>query len=152
MIQLRDSILIGVPPERVWAWLNDLPEHYAAWHPDHVACRYERGDSLEAGAVLYIEERLHRRLHRFRLRATEVVPDRVVRYRDHGFAGAFQLEPTNGGTCFTAELTLGIRTPVIERVLDAVARGLLARRLAALQTHMREEGENLKRILESGGR
>lgn len=152
MIRLRDSILIDVPPERVWAWLNELPTHYREWHPAHVTCRYDRGECLEVGAVLYVEEYFHERVHRLRLRATEVVPGRVMRYRNHGFTGAFLLEPANGGTCFTAELNFGIRTPVIGHLLDALLQRVLGSRLAAFQTHMREEGENLKRVLEREAR
>lgn len=148
MIRLRDSILIDVPPDRVWAWLNDLPSHYREWHPAHVTCRYERGTSLVVGAVLYVEEYLHQRLHRLRLRATEVVPGRVLRYRSRGFRGAFVLELAEGGTRFTAELDFGTRTPVIAFVLDALLRTLLGRQLAAFQAHMGEEGQNLKRLLE----
>jgi hypothetical protein len=148
MIALRHSILIHAPPARVWAWLNELPLHYREWHPAHVACRFDRGDSLQVGAGLCIEEYLHGRLHRLRLRATEVTTNRLMRYRNHAFAGAFILEPADGGTRFTAELTFGLRAPVIGNVLDAIARRLLARRLAAMQVHMREEGDNLKRLLE----
>jgi hypothetical protein len=148
VIQLRESILIDVPPERVWGWLGELPDHYRAWHPAHVSCRYEHGRRLEVGTVLYVEEYLHHRLHRLRLRATEVVPNRLLGYRGRGFAGAFRLEPANGGTRFTAELDLGTRAPVVGHVLDAVIRLLLGRRLAAMRSHVREEGENLKRLLE----
>lgn len=152
MIRLRDSILIDVPPERVWAWLVELPAHYRAWHPAHVTCRYERGTSLEVGAVLYVEEELHGRRHRLCLQATEVIPGRVMRYRSRGFRGAFLLEPVTGGTRFTAELDFGIRTPGIGSALDAIMRRVLAGRLAAFRTHMRQEGENLKRVLEREAR
>jgi uncharacterized protein YndB with AHSA1/START domain len=148
MIRLSDSIIIQAPPERVWAWLGELPAHYRDWHPDHVACRYERGTTFDVGAVVHIEERLHGRMHRFRLRATEIVPGRVIRYRDRLFGGAFLLEPVNGGTRFTAELEFGLRTPIIGQMLDRILRPALTRRLAALETHMREEGVNLKRLLE----
>ena len=59
MIELRDSTFIEVPPEQVWAWLEEMPPHYRQWHPDHVACRYEDGRVLRTGTVLYVEERLH---------------------------------------------------------------------------------------------
>jgi hypothetical protein len=152
MIRLTDSILIEASPERVWAFFDDLPTHYREWHEDHVTCRYELGKCLQVGAVLYVEERLHGRLHRLRLRATEVVPGRVMRYRSHGFSGAFLLEPAHGGTRFTAELHFGTSAPVIGYVLDALLRTVLGRRLAAFQTHMREEGESLKRLLEPDAR
>lgn len=148
MILLRDSIVIGAPPERVWAWLEHLPENYRAWHPAHVGCHYDHGTSLEVGTVLYVEERLHGRLHKLRLRATDVVPARALHYRSRGFRGAFLIEPSNGATRFTAELAFGIQAPVIGAALDAVLLRLLKRRLEALRTHMREEGGNLKRLLE----
>ena len=150
MIELRDSTFIEVPPEQVWAWLEEMPLHYRQWHPDHVACRYEDGRVLRTGTVLYVEERLHGRLHRLRLRATEVVPGQVVRYASRGFAGAFVIVPEGDGTRFTAELSFGIRAPIVGRVLDAMAGFTLRSRLEAFRTHMREEGENLKRLLEQG--
>lgn len=150
MIRLRSEVLVEAPEERIWAWLNDLPTHYRAWHPDHLECRYARGERLEAGAVLIVAERLHGRVHHLRLLATEVQPPRIVRYRGRGFRGAFLLESVNGdATRFTAELAFGSRLPGLGSLLDALARRLLADRLAALQRHMREEGENLKRIMEA---
>jgi hypothetical protein len=148
VIRLRNTILIHAPPERVWAWLDDLPSHYRDWHPAHLTCRYERGQHLEAGAVLYTEELLHHRLHRLRLRATEVVAGRAVHYRGRGFTGAFLLEPVNGSTAFTAELAFGMRPGVLGDLLDWLLRRLLAGRLAALRTHLHEEGINLKRLVE----
>lgn len=152
MIRLRDSIQINVAPDRVWAWLDELPAHYRAWHPAHVTCRFERGDRLKAGAVLFVEERLHQRLHRLRLRATEVIPERLLRYRSLGYEGALVLEPATGGTRFSAELAFGVRTPVIGGLVDVVLRPFLAHVLPELQVHMREEGESLKRILEGEAR
>ena len=148
MIQLRDTILIHAPPGRVWTWLNELPSHYREWHPAHITCRYDRGKGLEVGAVLYTEELLHDRVHRLRLHATEVVPGRALHYRGPGFTGAFLLDPVNGSTSFTAELGFGVRLGILTPLLDTVVRRLLAGRLAALETHMHEEGVNLKRLVE----
>ena len=100
--------------------------------------------------MLHVEERLHGRLHRLRLRATEVVPGEVVRYASRGFAGAFIIAPEGDGTRFTAELSFGTRTPIVGRALDAVASFVLRSRLEAFRKHMHEEGENLKRLLEQG--
>jgi hypothetical protein len=149
MILLRNSVLIHVASHKVWSWLSDLPAHYRTWHPAHVTCRFERGERLEAGAVLYAEEVLHNRLHRLRLRATEVRPGRALRYRGKGFSGAFLLDPQNGSTVFTAELAFGLRLAALAPIVDAVLRTVLARRLTELQKHMHEEGVNLKRLLEA---
>lgn len=150
MIELRDSVVIHVPPERVWAWLSELPMHYREWHPAHVDGRYAQGDQLAVGALLQVDERLHGKPHSLKFRADVVVPHRLLRYSGRGFRGAFVLEPTEEGTRFTAELAFGLRLPFIERLLDRVLRRWLASRLSALQAHMREEGVNLKQLLEAG--
>jgi len=148
MIELRDTVMIAASPAKVWAWLSDLPTHYQQWHPAHTYCRYQRGNTLEKGTVLAVEENLHGRMHRLKLRATEVVPDRLLRYSSRGFRGAFVLEETTGGTRFTATVSFGSAMPWIGRLADRVLGRLFATRLAALQQHMREEGESLKEILE----
>lgn len=148
MIELRDTVLIEAPPEQVWAWLADLPHHYGAWHPAHRCCWYAKGHSLETGAVLVVEEELHGRPHRLRLRTTEVVPNRLLRYSSRGVRGAFRLEEANGGTQFTATLGFGVAVPILGRIADGVMGRVLGARLAAIEEHMREEGRNLKRLLE----
>jgi hypothetical protein len=37
MRQLTDSITVDASPDRVWAWLLGLAEHYIEWHRDHVS-------------------------------------------------------------------------------------------------------------------
>lgn len=151
MIRLRDTVTIGAPPERVWRWLDEMPRHYRDWHPAHLDCRYVRGDRLAAGAALHLVETLHGRRHSLTLRADRVVPARLLRYSGGGVRGAFILEPAGAATRFTAELEFGTRLPVVGRLIDALLRRLLARRLSAVETHMREEGLNLKRLLEAEG-
>lgn len=148
MIELRDSVFIQAPPEKVWEWFANLPNHYGVWHPAHGRCWYARGSVLEAGAVLTVEEELHGRQHRLSLRLTEIVPNRLLRYSRWGLRGAFLLEEVNGGTRFTATLGFGVALPLPGRVADRVLARVFATRLAAVQEHMREEGRNLKRLLE----
>lgn len=152
VIQLRDTILIETPPEKVWAWLCDLPDHYREWHPAHVRCWYESGRTLEAGTVFGVEEELHGRAHHLTLVATEVVPNRLLRYSSWGLRGGFLLEEANDGTHFTATLSFGVDAPLIGTLVDRVLGRLFATRLAAVQRHMHEEGRNLKRLLEHGHR
>jgi hypothetical protein len=99
--------------------------------------------------VLRVRERLHGKPHSLTLRADVVVPDRLVRYSGRGFRGAFILEPAGRGTRFTAQLEVGLPLPLIGRLLDPVLRRLMANRLSAVQEHMREEGQNLKHLLEA---
>ena len=102
MILLRDEVRIDATPAQVFDWLAHFQEHYLAWHPDHVECRYLRGSSiLEKDAILYVEEYLHGDLHRLKLRATEVIPDSRVEYTAGlGIGGAFEVQQREDGVLF----------------------------------------------------
>jgi len=63
--------------------------------------------------------------------------------------GAFEVIPRDNEVEFVAELGLGSDSPILGRAVDAFLRALFGRRLEAMRGHMREEGENLKKIIES---
>jgi hypothetical protein len=150
MIRLRDSIEIRTGASDIFEWFEDLPKHYRAWHPDHVVCRFDRGDAIRPGARLYAEEYLHGRLHRLRFSITDVALPWRVEYRiAPGLRGAFAAEETQDGTLFTAEIDLGFELPVLGGLIDRAFTTLFASRIRAIEEHMREEGENLKLIMES---
>jgi hypothetical protein len=149
MIMLQDTIDIRTSPEQVFTWLDHLPEHYLAWHPDHVACRFVKGDAFKEGSILYAEEYIHGKLHRLRFRATCIIPNSRLEYSLFpGMKGAMIIQPLNGMVRFTATLTFGTRVPMLGWLLDRALEPLLSRRLEAMRRHMQEEGENLKRLLE----
>jgi len=144
--QLRDSIQINSQPEPIWEWLAGLSEHYTQWHPDHVSARWERGEPNQVGSVLEAVEDLggHREVLRFEM--TSVDPPHGLTYRMRGPismllpGGSFVIVANDGGSLFAA--TISYR-------FGRVTERLFERRLAALKRHMKEEGENLKRIIES---
>lgn len=143
-MELRHTIEIGATPEVVYEWFLGLDRHYRTWHPDHRACEW-RSRRGEVGGVLYAEELIHGRLHRLRFRMTEVVPGRKLAFRVLGAVGwlvprgDFVVEEQPTGCRFSAGLTVR---------MGRLLRWLLPRHHRALVAHMREEGENLKRILE----
>lgn len=150
MIELHDSVVVRASPERVWDWLETLPEHYRQWHPGHLSARWVTGHGFRPGAVMEVEEVLHGRRHRLTLTCVDVEPGRSVRYRLFpGMGGTFDVEPVDGATRFTARLTAGTQAPVIGRVLDALLRTVLGSRFEVLRRHQAEEGVNLKALLES---
>lgn len=146
MRELRDSVEIDVPPERVWGWLERLADNYTDWHPAHVSARWERGAPNRVGSVLRAVEELggHREELRFELTAVE--PPRRFEYRLLGPisvllpGGAFTVGPSDGGSRFTAAISYRF---------GRLTERLFRSRTAMLRRHMSEEGENLKRILES---
>ncbi len=139
---LTDSVEIKAASEKILDFLTHLDKNYTAWHPDHVACYWIEGESMKKGSVLCAEEYLHGKLHKMKFRISKSEPT-VLEY-DILFPvslicpkGSFLIEP-RGGTClFTA--TLSFRPGMF-----SLFRG----RAEALKIHMKEEGENLKTLLE----
>jgi hypothetical protein len=149
---LRHEITIGTTPGQISSFFEAMDVNYRRWHPDHLLYRWEEGRGLREGVVVYFEEVIGGKMMRKRVVFTRIVPDRHVEF---AFTNrffrlimprmVFRYEPTDGGVVFTTENH--IRTGPIGAWLNR-------REFDAVREHMREEGENLKRILEgeeSGG-
>ena len=146
MRELSDSIQIESPPEPIWEWLCDLPEHYTDWHPDHVSAEWEHGEPMHVGSILRAIEDLGGTREVLRFEMTSVDPPNRFEYRIRGLVslllpgGAFAVVSEDRGARFTA--TISYR-------FGKLTERLFKQRTAALRKHMKEEGENLKRIIES---
>lgn len=150
VIRLVDRIFIRTKAERVFEWLGAMPDGYRMWHPAHVSCRVVRGSMLQQGSVVECKEYLHGKLHTLRLETRSFREDERLDYAIQGLGwGAFSVARVAEGVEFTAEIALGTNIPLVGWIVDAVLRMLFRGRIAAMRVHMREEGENLKRILES---
>jgi len=145
---LRSSVEIYAPPERVWRFLLQLADRYGEWHPDHVSARW-LGRPNEVGSVLEAVERIAGHEEKLRFELDSLEPPHRYSYRLRGPISAllprgdFQVDPLDGGSRFVA--TIQVR---LGRLMEILVR----KRAAALRAHMREEGESLKRIVESEGR
>ncbi len=149
MIVIQDTVTIKTTPADVFHWFEHLDEHYLSWHPCHVSCRYLKKHRLEVGAVLYAEEYLHDKLHKLKFNLTEVVPDQEFQYRVMpGIRGGFQFLENIKGVDVKAELQIGWDIPFIGAFIDMVMSFLFSGLIKVLKQHMREEGENLRTLLE----
>lgn len=152
-IVLIDSVEIGVSPERVFDFFLKMVDDvsYQSWHPaDHVSLHWIRGNPYEEGSIAYAEEYLHGKLHRLKFRISKVVPNREIEYvpvsrllRIFFPKNRFEIKPRGDSCIFTAEVHLRIG-----RIAKAFAKRKLEVGLSSIQKHMKEEGQNLKRILE----
>ena len=150
---LKDSIEINVAPEQVFDFLLQLVDDasYRAWHPgDHVAFRWLKGNPWKDGSIGYAEEYFHGKLHKFKFRVSKVVANRWVSYapvsrllRMFFPESSFHIEPSGKGCIFTGQVHLRIG-----RIAKTFAKRRLEQGLTSVRKHMKEEGENLKRILE----
>ena len=90
--------------------------------------------------------------YKLRFLVTKVIPNKRIEYipvsrfmRRYVPKNMFSMEPTGTGCVFTA--TVHLRLPLLPRLL---ARKSIERGLSGIRKHMKEEGENLKKILETG--
>lgn len=150
MITLRDTIEIKAHPSELFDWFSDLPRHYRAWHPDHVLCRFEGSKTLGPGARLYAEEILHGKLHKLHFTITDVRHPSRVGYRiAPGLRGSFIAQESGNGTLFTAEIDLGFEFPILGAMVDRLLRAFFTPIISVVEEHMKEEGVNLKHIMEA---
>lgn len=150
MIVLRDEIEIQASPEQIFGWLSQLDKYYLNWHADHVVCEFLDGVFFQEGAVVYIEEFLHGKLHKLKMRTTRYQPNKLLEYKILGMSswGCFAVEPGSSGTLFIAELHFGLSWTFLDKIVDLILERLLSVQLDAFRTHMKEEGQNIKAILE----
>lgn len=154
-VMVTDSIEIKTTPERIFAFLTSIvdDETYRAWHEgDHVRFRWIEGQPWAEGSVMYAEEYLHGRIHKLKFQVTRVVPDRRIEYAPVSrllrmfFPKNELIIEQRGESClFVASVTFRVGWIGKTFFGKAIERGL-----ASVRKHMREEGENLRRILEQG--
>jgi len=147
MITLTDSIEIKTTPEKIFDWFVHFEKNFKAWHPDHVECRWLKGEQFEEGSILYVEEYLHGKSHKIKFLGTKVEPHKKIEYTLLFPTsiilpkGSFLIEPKGESCIFTA--TLSFR-------FGKILSKLVKSRVEATKKHMREEGDNLKKLLEQG--
>ncbi|MDI6883195.1 MAG: SRPBCC family protein [Patescibacteria group bacterium] len=149
MITLKDSIEIKTTPEKIEEWLRNLGEYYKEWHPDHVKWVNVTG-GLDEGDIIYFEEYLHGKLHKFKCKITKIERNKkgVIEFKGLSFLerifaekGSFIIEPKEDSCIFTA--TLSSRFSWLISIF-------FKEMIEVVKKHMKEEGENLKRLLEKG--
>ena len=144
MITLRDTIEIRTTPEKIFEFFVNFEENFHDWHPDHVKCRWV-GKPAKEGSTLYVEEYLHGKLHKLKFLITKIEPNRKIRYRllfpisIICPKGSFIIKPKGESSVFTATLSFRFARLFTKLFKD---------RFDAIKKHMREEGENLKNLLE----
>jgi hypothetical protein len=145
MLTLEDSVNINASPEDIFNWFDNIVKNYKSWHKDHTAAEWGRGESFQEGSILYIEEKIGGKLEKLTFEVTKYVPNRLIEYKLLSSesvicsGGSFKVKPYSTGSCFTA--TLSFR-------FGYLLSKLMPAKLDAIKTHMKEEGENLKKILE----
>ena len=147
----KDSIEIETTPEKIWEFFTNLEQNYKAWHPkDHILFQWIKGKPMETGSIWYGEEVLGGKLAKLKGTIGEVIPNRKIVFKNSfpisSIFPKFEwlIEPKGSNSVFTA---MGyIRC---EGFFRLIAKKHFDAQIETGKKHVKEEGENLKKILES---
>jgi len=144
---IEDSVHLDASQARVWKWLVHLVDGYADWHPSHVSAEWIVGPPNRVGSVMRAVERLGDREEDLIFELTEIDPPSHFGYRigrSIGLLlprGSFDVQSDDAGGCwFTARIWYRF---------GRLTEKVLGERLSILRSHLEEEGENLKRLVEA---
>ena len=147
MAELKDTIIICEPPQKIYGWfINNFAKDYKKWHQEHISAKWKKGKNFAIGSILVAEEYLGGDMEKLRFKTTKNIPNRLIEYKVlfpesiicQG--GSFEFEPHQKGSRFTAMLKFRF---------GSVSAKIMSKKAEAIKKHMKEEGENLKKILEN---
>ncbi len=150
---LTHSIEINTTAEEIFRFIRNLDndENYKAWHTDHVSMHWSKGLPWQEGSVVYAKEYFGGKLHKLKFVVTKVVANREIEYvpvswfmKRYVPKLTFSVEPKNNVCIFTASTYY--RLPFLPMLY---AKKHIEKGLDGVRKHIKEEGENLKIMLES---
>ena len=151
---LEDTIKIKTTPEQIFSFLTSIidDDSYRSWHKeDHVSFRWIEGQPWTENSILYAEEYIHDKLHKFKFKVVKIEPFERIEYvpvsrflRKFFPKNEFRIEQKGHFCFFTASGTYRVGWIGKKFFKKAIDKGL-----SSVKKHMREEGENLKEILEN---
>lgn len=143
----QHTISIHSTPENIFRFFEDMEENYTLWHPQHICFRWEKCDGLKEGNISYFEEKIGDERFKTKVIYTRVIPGRYIEFvpvnrlmRIFLRKMTFRIEPDSSQCIFTAK--------VILKWVGPIAKKLNEKKFELIRRHMKEEGENLKTMLE----
>ena len=143
---LRNETWLRTTPNRIMEFFQAMESNYTRWHPDHHRFEWAKGRGIGEGVEFEIEEEIDGKSKRKRL-----VYKRVVNGHHIEFAPTskllrvllprilFRIIPDGDGCRLVQEVHVRI---------GPVGAWLNRKEFDKVRRHMREEGENLKTLLE----
>jgi uncharacterized protein YndB with AHSA1/START domain len=148
---LSDSIEIDTTPEKIWDFFTELDKNYKAWHPqDHILFKWTNGKPMESGSKWYGEEVVRGKVFKLKGTIGDVIPYRKIMFK-YSFpislvAPGFEwlIAPKGSRSVFTARSFLRAG-----ELFYKLSRKEMEEKIDMHNKHVKEEGQNLKKILES---
>jgi len=143
---LSQTTMIAAPAQRIFLFFDNSEENYTRWHPDHITFCWLQDGRQAVGNRFYFEERIHNKHHKHTMRYTKV-ERRVIEFVPDNFLlrlvlrrVRFIIEPVGAQCRFTQEVQI---------LIGPLGRRLNRASFSAVERHMREEGDNLKALMEA---
>ena len=143
---LADSVRIHTTPDRVFAFFEGMADDYLRWHPDHLSFRWVAGRGIAEGVTFHFEERIAGKLLRKTVRLTRVLPGRLIEFAPTN--RLFRLILPSIAFAIEIDGAEVIVRQAIRLRIGPLGAWLNRREFAAVARHMREEGLNMRRLLE----
>ena len=150
ILELSHSIEIKTTHEKIWAFLRN-PDNYTIWHPqDHIRMMWTEGKPFEEGSKFYSEQLIFGKVQKYNGQIKEIIPNRKVVFT---FKFPMSLispkivwytETKGENTVFTA-ISYFRAGHLYKKLFKKGMKNLITEH----NRHVGEEGENLKKILES---
>jgi hypothetical protein len=145
MILSETSPIIRTTAEQVFAFFAAMESNYGRWHADHVLFRWLDPPAVKKGVRFYFEERIGGKLLKKTVAFTRIEPGALIEFAPTSRLFrlflpriSFRIRQANGGIVVTQDIYLRI---------GPLAARLNRRELDAVRLHMRQEGENMRRLL-----
>lgn len=157
MRTITEEIIIHATSEKIWYFITNLhlDNSYKRWHPsDHIAYYLRKGNMGEAGGIAYFVERIGKFTFRLFYKTTKANYPSYLEYKAapplswlYAGKGTFTLEAVGAeNTRFIAYVEYGYDVPIIGKIVDWLIERIV--KYDDARKHVREEGENIKKLLE----
>ena len=152
-IVITESIEIKTTPEKVFNYLTSIvnDEGFKKLNSNNVSFRWTKGQPWKLGSVAHAEKYLHGKLHKFEFIITQITPNKHIEYMPTSKLmrmifpkKEFVLENKNGHCFFNSSATVRIGWIGKTFFKKAIDEGL-----SNFRMYLKEEAENLKRLLET---
>jgi len=151
-IVITESIEIESSPEKLFNYLIGIVDDksFRTLNADNISFRWIKGEPWAEGSIAYAEKYLHGKPHRFRFIVSQIVPNHHIEYRPTSMMmkiffpkKEFIIEQTKNGCRFISSATFRIGW-----IGEKLFRKSIDEGLAHFVAYLKEEGKNLKKILE----
>lgn len=145
---------VNSPPEKIFDFITNLvdDESYRKWHPeDHVSMKWVKGEPWKEGSIVHAVEKFEGKPHKLKFLVTRVIPNNLIEFvplnrlmRIYYPGNALEIEKMNDHSLFIGKLTVKVG-----KIVKTFAKNKLASQIESARKHLKEEGENLKKIVEA---